>query len=227
VGWSHSTDEYQPGYSPESTRYREDLQAKTEEVESLKRVLEEERLGKKLAEINHAASVTSLSSELTMLRLEHATEESKYIREKEEAMDALVKAHKAYNILLAETNTTSTDPFARKSVKALHNALMKCKLLKDCPPATNPQGWVSLDYLSCVPVNGVYISLMPLDTGENKSQFDWQAIRQGLYGQLIKLRSHLAATTMEYYSEGSDLPELDVLIRCLAPRPRSPAVVPL
>jgi hypothetical protein len=157
-----------------------------------------------------------------MLRLGHATEESKYIREKEEAMDALVKAHKAYNILLAQTNSMSTDAFARKSVKALHNALMKCKLLQGCPPATKPQGWVSLDYLSCVPVNGVYVSVLPLDAGDDKCQFNWKAIRQGLHAQLIMLRSHLAATTMEYYSEGSDLPELDALIRCLSARPRSP-----
>jgi hypothetical protein len=226
VGWSQYADEYHPGYSPEATKYQEDLLAKTEEVENLKRVLEEERLGKRLAGINHEKAVTSLSSELTMLKLERETDRGKAKREVERAMDALGQANMAYNILLAQTNTLSTDAFARKSVKALHNALTKCRLLQGCPEATKPQGWVSLDYLSCVPCNGVYISVLPLDAGDDKSQFDWKAIRQGLYAQLIKLRSHLAETTMEYYSEGSDLPELDVLIRCLSARPRSPTVVP-
>jgi hypothetical protein len=220
VGWSHSTDEYQPGYSPEATKYREDLKTKTEEVESLKCALEEERLAWELDQTKHVAEIASLSSDLTMVKLSQPREKSKITRERDEAVATLLKAQMAYDALLLKTSTMSSDAFARKSVKAFHTALMECKALRNCTPATKPQGWVSLDYLACVPVNGVYISVLPLDAGDDKSQFNWRAIRQGLHYQIIKLRSHLADATQEYYSEASDLPELDELIRCLAPKSR-------
>jgi hypothetical protein len=170
--------------------------------------------------------MTSLSSELTLLKLERESDQARAKKEIDEAMDALVQADKAYTILRGQTDTLSNDAFARKSVKALHNALMKCKLLMQCPPATNPQGWVSHDYLSCVPSNGVYVSVRPLDAGNDKCQFDWIAIRTGLYSQLFKLRAHLAEATMSHYSEGSYIPELDELIRCLRVSPRSAGSAP-
>jgi cellobiose-specific phosphotransferase system component IIA len=222
LGWSQYQDEHQPGCLPENIRYKEELQAKTEEVTDLKRILEEERLCTKLGIIQHESQVTTLSSELTLLQLERESDQVRAKTELDEATNALVQAHKAFTQLREATDTRSEDAFARKSVNALHNALMKCKMLLQVPPATNPQGWASLDYLSCVPVNGVYISILPLDAGEDKCQFDWKAIRVGLCQQLFKLREHLSEVTMEHYTMGSYLPELDELIKILRVIPRSP-----